>query len=310
MPAKRKIQPYAFIDTNIYLDFYRSNNESSLTLLSKLSKVKDRVICTYQVEAEYLKNRQSVMLEYVNQLKLFESSAIPAVIADAALNKSQKKLKDDVKKHVTKIHKKTAKLLDNPKNDKIYNVLEEIFASKSDHVLTRDMPIKDTIKRLAFRRFILGYPPKKSTDNSIGDAINWEWFVNCASSHPGKFMFVSKDNDFGREHRGKPYLNSQLKQEFRDRVGQKSITYTRKLSDALKFLEVSVSKKEEDAEAEALTSSNKVNAILAQRSELLRGVYQIDHEKFQQSQEEARSSLGKLFSAFLLSNIEDDSSSV
>jgi hypothetical protein len=47
-------------------------------------------------------------------------------------------------------------------------------------------------------------------------------------------------------------LNDQLKQEFRDRVGRKSIVYTRKLSDALKSLEISVTQEEMKAEEDTL----------------------------------------------------------
>ena len=52
---RRPIKAYAFIDTNIFLDFYRSKNETSLSLLRKLDGVGERVICTYQVEMEFLK---------------------------------------------------------------------------------------------------------------------------------------------------------------------------------------------------------------------------------------------------------------
>jgi predicted nucleic acid-binding protein len=50
---KRTIQSYAFIDTNIFLDFYRTGNEASLSLLEKLKTVKDRILSTYQVEMEF-----------------------------------------------------------------------------------------------------------------------------------------------------------------------------------------------------------------------------------------------------------------
>ena len=53
----RPIQAYAFVDTNIFLDFYRTGNEASLSLLEKLKAVKDRILSTYQVEMEFLKNR-------------------------------------------------------------------------------------------------------------------------------------------------------------------------------------------------------------------------------------------------------------
>ena len=78
------------------------------------------------------------------------------------------------------LEKRVAGLLKAPNsNDRIFKTLENIFTSKSEHVLTRDMPIRHKIKRLAWRRFILGYPPRKDKDTAIGDALNWEyWWWN------------------------------------------------------------------------------------------------------------------------------------
>jgi hypothetical protein len=119
------------------------------------------------------------------------------------------------------------------------------------------MKIRHQIKRLAWRRFILGYPPRKGKDNSIGDAMNWEWFIHCANELQGKFLIVSRDSDYGIEYRDMPFLNDALKAEFRDRVGKKSILYTTKLSDALKYLEVTVSREEEESEDAQLESTSR-----------------------------------------------------
>jgi hypothetical protein len=257
--VKKKIQAYAFIDTNIYLDFYRSNNEANLKLLEKLKGVKERIICTYQVEAEYMKNRQAVVLQSVRQLKHQVDLAIPAAIADKHLTESLGKLRDDAKARSTKIKNRVAKILMSPRgNDKVFGVLEEIFSSRSNHVLTRDMQVKARVKRLAFRRFLLGYPPRKASDTSMGDALNWEWIIYCAQSHPGRIIIVSRDCDYGHEYLGKYYLNSQLLQEFRERVGNKSIVYTRKLSEALGHLEVRVTQNEKKAEAAAIGANSAV----------------------------------------------------
>lgn len=51
------IQKLLFIDTNIWLDFYRARNEISLKLLKDIEKIADRLIVTYQLESEFKKNR-------------------------------------------------------------------------------------------------------------------------------------------------------------------------------------------------------------------------------------------------------------
>lgn len=256
MTVRKKRTAYAFVDTNIYLDFYRSNNETNLGLLDKLRTVKDRIICTYQVEAEYFSNRQAAIIESVNKLQQQIDTSIPAAVSDKSISASLKKIKQQADKKKTTLRKRVSQVLEDPKkNDKVYSVLEEIFSNASAHVLTRDMEIKHRIKRLAWRRFILGYPPRKGADTSIGDAINWEWIVHCGQSNPGKIIVVSRDKDFGVSYDGKHHLNSQLLREYRDRVGRKQIVLTPKLSDALKELEVPVTRKEKEAEEQAIESS-------------------------------------------------------
>ena len=58
-----------FIDTNIYLDFYRIRNEVKAPFLVHLEGIKDTLIVTDQVEMEFKKNRQSSILEGMKELK-------------------------------------------------------------------------------------------------------------------------------------------------------------------------------------------------------------------------------------------------
>ena len=76
-------------------------------------------------------------------------------------------------------------------NDRVYRVLEQIFSSNAGHVLTRDMQEeKEEVKELAWKRFQLGYPPRKDKDISCGDAINWEWLIKVSKSLKGKIYIV------------------------------------------------------------------------------------------------------------------------
>src|SRR5580765_7471463 len=40
-------------------------------------------------------------------------------------------------------------------------------------------------------------PPRKPNDTSMGDAINWEWIVECAKTLNGSVIIVSRDRDYG-----------------------------------------------------------------------------------------------------------------
>jgi predicted nucleic acid-binding protein len=55
--------PVVFIDTNIFLDFYRSEGEAGISLLRRIDLLHEHLITTDQVEVEFLSNRQKVISE-------------------------------------------------------------------------------------------------------------------------------------------------------------------------------------------------------------------------------------------------------
>ncbi len=111
------------------------------------------------------------------------------------------------------------------------------------------------IRTLARKRFVLGYPPRKNEDNSIGDAINWEWVINCAQKSSKDIIIVTRDSDFGAILKGESYLNDWLRQEFKERVSRKrKIFLTDKLALAFKAIKLPVSQAMEDEEARILES--------------------------------------------------------
>lgn len=58
-----------FIDTNVFLDFYRiRNSDVSIKLLDEILKHKDAVIITTQIEMEFKKNRQIVFGQTYTEL--------------------------------------------------------------------------------------------------------------------------------------------------------------------------------------------------------------------------------------------------
>ena len=253
-PKAKTIQAWAFIDTNIYLDFYRSNNEAKLPLLEKIQEVSNRIISTYQVQMEFLKNRQNLLLQSVDQINV-PNHQIPEVMSDGHILSTTKNIEKEAKRRDQYFKKRLVKILKKPNShDKVYQALDAVFTNPNNHVLKRDMDLRHKIKRLAWRRFILGYPPRKNNDTSIGDALNWEWIIHCAKSLKGRFYIVSRDGDFGCSFKRNQYLNDQLKLEFRERVGKKSIIYTHRPSDVLKALEINVTEDELKAESEMIRS--------------------------------------------------------
>jgi len=88
-----------FVDTNIWLDFYRSKTEAGLTLLKHLDAVRNKTIITYQVEMEFKKHRQAVILESIRELKPPSHIPRPGLFSDAkavkALGKKGIRLRRD-----------------------------------------------------------------------------------------------------------------------------------------------------------------------------------------------------------------------
>ena len=134
----------------------------------------------------------------------------------------------------------------------MYKVTQRIFRKKDTLNLTRENKDKKRIRSQAWRRFMLGYPPRKKNDVSIGDAINWEWIVEVAQSNAdSEIHIVSRDRDYGTHFEGQSFLNDWLLHEFRDRTSLKrKIHLSNRLSNTLKQLEVVVTPEEEEEETD------------------------------------------------------------
>ena len=63
------IKKLLFIDTNIWLDFYRARSDAGMKLLGHAESIANRIIVTYQPETEFKKNRQSAIVEGMKELK-------------------------------------------------------------------------------------------------------------------------------------------------------------------------------------------------------------------------------------------------
>ena len=239
-----------FIDTNIYLDFYRVTGiDTNLSILQRFDSNHDRIITTSEVEMEYKKNRQSVILDSLKTIKPLDSSSliVPAYLKESKSNKTLMRTHKSLSLQSDKLKERIANLLEYPsRNDPVYKVLQRLFKAKGTCHLTRTEKIKRTIRREARQRFILGYPPRKRDDFSMVDAINWEWIIYCAQKSTDDIVIVSRDTDFGCQYNNKLILNDWLLQEFKERVSHKrSITLTNRLTVAFKLAAIEVYKEEE-----------------------------------------------------------------
>ena len=244
-----------FIDTNIYLDFYRLSNKIRLAFLSHIDSVKDCIIMTDQVEMEFKKNRQSVIAETIKNIKAPAIIPRPGLLSDDKTYMALSKDINKASKRVNILQNRLQRIFEKPeKYDPIYKIIRNLSKKQDSITLHRGTDAARNIRRRAFKRFLLGYPPRKKNDLSTGDAVNWEWFIECAIlEKPDQIFIVSRDADYGIHNKEVSYLNDWLMQEFKDRVGRKpKIKLYAQLALALKELNVIVSELEQKTERQLI----------------------------------------------------------
>ena len=274
-----------FVDTNIFLDFYRSRNETHLHLLKKLTGIKQQLITSFQVEMEFMKNRQGVLVKTLDDMKWPGINVpTPALLNDSNTKASISKLTKKIqKKHQTLKNRITRHLM-KPLTDPVYKAFNALYSNPCLNLASDTVEAKRMCS-LAWKRFMSGYPPRKNDSISTGDALNWEWILCCAKKENKGVIIVSRDQDYGLPEEG--LVNDWLHHEFRRRMGRgKHISITNQLSLALESLSIPITKEEKDSEEIDLLansqqdSSKGANAMESISSRLLTQLPQSSFENF------------------------------
>src|SRR5688572_3775270 len=138
MPAKYLI----FVDTNILLDFYRvRGRESGLSILKHIDDNLDRFITTHQVEMEFNKNRQRVIIDSHAAFKLpgFEGLQLPAFISGSKQSKALARNQKQLKSYATTLKTRMTRTLTKPTtHDPVFKTAHRLFRAKSEYNLTRE----------------------------------------------------------------------------------------------------------------------------------------------------------------------------
>lgn len=241
-----------FVDTNIFLDFYRLGGEAATRQLKALEKHTESLIICEQVWMEFLKNRQSVIVQGLQQIKQPTNTEVPAIVVDSQATMMLHRKTKEASENVKRLRKTMEKILFEPMHhDNVYKGVARIFKAGTKYNLKRPSKERYAVRNLARKRFVLGYPPRKKGDTSIGDAINWEWIIRCAqnSNDNHHILIVSRDSDFGVNYKDDSIINDWLYREFKDRVSKKrKIELTSKLTLALKRLDETVTQQDEEVE--------------------------------------------------------------
>lgn len=242
-----------FIDTNILLNFYRyyPGKGPDLPLLAGIDDNCELMITSSEVEMEYKKNRQRVVLDFIRGIDTldWDRLAPPAFLSASKAAVTSERYRQQLVMQMEKLKDRAYAMLKDPvKNDPVYQVLQRLFRYRGPYNLYRTREERHQLRDMAWRRFILGYPPRK-TGLHIGDAINWEWLVKCAQESRKDVIIVSRDSDFGRGDA----INDWLAQEFRERVGRtRNVYLTGLLSEAFSMAAIRVSREEARKEQEMM----------------------------------------------------------
>lgn len=233
-----KLDALIFIDTNIFLDFYRLSTDVQIDFLKLIKENSNLIIFGTQILMEYKKNRRKEILNTIANLKTgIENIQYPAILRENDL-KEIKDLQNKIKEVHTQKIEKFNKIYTNPyEEDEVFTTIELLEDEKSPYFLFQNNPKSDDIFDLAKKRFLCGYPPRKKDDTSLGDAINWEWIISCSIYSDKDIIIVSRDGDYGKRHNGEFYLNDWLLHEFKQRTG-KNIVLTSELSKAFDLLQI------------------------------------------------------------------------
>lgn len=256
--ASPTLDALIFIDTNIFLDFYRVRGwESGLSVLDHITSNLDRIITGDQIEMEYKKNRQRVILDSLGRTKSPDWGAlsVPTFLQESKPNKALERAKKQVDSQMKRMRTRIERILTTPgTNDPVFRVAQDLFRNESPFNLSREKDARYNVRRLAMKRFMLGYPPRKEGDTSIGDAINWEWIIRCAADSGKDVIIVSRDSDYGHSYQKTPVLNDWLRQEFAERTSRRrKLLLTDRLTDAFKRIAVAVTPQEEEQETELIS---------------------------------------------------------
>lgn len=231
------------IDTNIYLDFYRSNKEG-IILLTELIAQDEVIILTDQIIQEFERSRENVIrtvlksFEQESKLGNFSSSLLNDMEEFRELIEIQKRYKvkrDEVNRLITEI------LID-PTKDKIAVFFKELV--NKSIAKEKVLYTNEEIITKAHTRKLIGNPPTTPGNYSIGDEINWEIILKNLDED---IIIVGRDNTFNNNF-------SFLKKDFHKQTGRELIGVTEKITDALKAVGIKPTHELEAAEEKLIES--------------------------------------------------------
>ena len=223
-----------FIDTNIFLDFYRVNNRDSLIeLTDEMVKYKKYLIGTEQSNDEFFRNRERIIKEFIITLNkqknaLYDNNFIATLDGYNDYSSNIKKANASIEKMMNVCENLITEIDKDPVYNLYLNVTKNMF-SRTDLIIDK-----------AIKRKYIGNPPT-STKNTCCDEIIWEALINNCKDD---LIIVSRDNTFKDNY-------SFLRNEYNKKTGKKLVV-VELISDAIRYNGQVPSEKFEDIETDLI----------------------------------------------------------
>ncbi|MFM0742273.1 PIN domain-containing protein [Paraburkholderia xenovorans] len=224
-----------FVDTNIYLDFYRAASDR-LSLFDELKKLKNTLIISEQGYREFQRNRTLQLTKLGAEIERTSSISIytTAVVQDMVEHQEATRLQSQVRKIGKELKSKIEAMLEpKPGDDPVFDAYDDLTKT-CDFIET-----KEELIAKAKTRKLLGNPPTSPDRHSVCDELLWEELISFCDED---LIIVSNDKTFTENKKI-------LRDEFSKINPGKDLKIVKSVSEALKILGA-VSDRLESTEAE------------------------------------------------------------
>ncbi|AFQ44902.1 PIN domain-containing protein [Desulfosporosinus meridiei] len=209
-----------FIDTNIYLDFYRSNNDK-LKLFEDLIEYYGYLIFPTQVYDEFRRNRITEINNVISNIKKFKINYSTSIIRCMESFEEFEIARRKFYQEVDKIIQSLEGMVADSTKDPVAQSVKTIYDAQAVQKVEYD----DNIIQKADRRHLLGNPPG-TNKTTICDELIWEALLAHINED---IVIVSRDSTYRNSF---DYLN----EEYKNVKGGKCIHLTDKITEALKII--------------------------------------------------------------------------
>jgi len=237
-----------FIDTNIYLDFYRAASDR-LSLFEELKKMRSSLIISEQGYKEFQRNRTVQLTKLSAEIERTTSTSIytTAVVKDMAEHKEAIHLQSQIRKIGQELKKKIGVMLEpKPGDDPVLDAYEDLIK------ISPPIPTKENLIAKAEVRKILGNPPTSPDRHSVCDELLWEELIDFCNDD---LIIVSNDKTFTENKKI-------LRDEFSKAHPGKNLEIVKSVSEALTILG-KVSERLEATEAEMVFNIKQLTSKTA-----------------------------------------------